>query len=132
MMISGKWGNLFYESKKWFLVFTKKIQIFPYAANYVNLFNKHLYIFIYYIYVTTLQISFSIVKLSCIDHFFYFSRLEFLVSNHVKKWQIFFEEFIWKWVLFRVPRGRNAFVLLVTTNMVVIGEVLGTSRFFMG
>ena len=131
-MISGKWGNLFYESKKWFLVFTKKIQIFPYAANYVNLFNKHLYIFIYYIYVTTLQISFSIVKLSCIDHFFYFSRLEFLVSNHVKKWQIFFEEFIWKWVLFRVPRGRNAFVLLVTTNMVVIGEVLGTSRFFMG
>ena len=132
MMISGKWGNLFYESKKWFLVFTKKIQIFPYAANYVNLFNKHLYIFIYYIYVTTLQISFSIVKLSCTDHFFYFSRLEFLVSNHVKKWQIFFEEFIWKWVLFRVPRGRNAFVLLVTTNMVVIGEVLGTSRFFMG
>ena len=132
MMISGKWGNLFYESKKWFLVFTKKIQIFPYAANYVNLFNKHLYIFIYYIYVTTLQISFSIVKLSCIDHFFYFSRLEFLVSNHVKKWQIFFEEFIWKWVLFRVPRGRKAFVLLVTTNMVVIGEVLGTSRFFMG
>ena len=78
------------------------------------------------------RISFSIVKLSCIDHFFYFSRLEFLVSNHVKKWQIFFEEFIWKWVLFRVPRGRNAFVLLVTTNMVVIGEVLGTSRFFMG
>ena len=90
----GNGETYFTKAKTDSLFIAKKIQNFPYAANYVNFYNKHLYTFIYDIYVITLQISFSIVKLSCIDHFFYFSRLEFLVSNHVTKWQIFFEEFI--------------------------------------
>ena len=137
MMISGKCRNFFYESKNRFLVLTKKIQNFPYAANYVNLYNKHLYIFFYYIYVTTLQISLSIVKSSCIDHFFYFSRLEFLVCNHVTRWQIFFEEFIWKWVLVRVPRGEKCFCSFSDHQhgrhcLVSNREVLGRSPFFMG
>ena len=90
----GNGETYFTKAKTDSLFLAKNIQNFPYAANYVNLYNNHLYTFIYDIYVITLRISFSIVKLSCIDHFFYFSRLEFLVFNHVTKWQIFFEQFI--------------------------------------
>ena len=58
------------------LFLAKKIQNFPYAANYVNLYNKHLYTFIYDIYVITLQIAFPL--LSCLALIISFT---FPVSN---------------------------------------------------
>ena len=133
----GNGETYFTKAKTDFLFLTKKIQNFPYAANYVNLYNKHLYIFFYYIYVTTLQISFSIIKSSCIDHFFYFSRLEFLVCNHVTRWQFFFRRIYMKMVLFRVPRGEKCFCSFSDHQhgrhcLVSNREVLGRSPFFMG
>ena len=48
---------------------------FPNASNDSNFYNKHLCIFTYYVYVTTLQDQ---VFYCCIDHFFYFSPARIL------------------------------------------------------